>query len=195
MIDRKTNEIKRGAIWYVDLGKAEEGSCIQAGIRPCVVVSNDVGNKYSSVIQVITLTSRVKKGLPTHVYLRSHATKLKTDSIALCEQIISINKKQIIDTGYVSQLEEKYIKWIETGMKRELDLKDENKEEFNIDYAQELLENLNEFENLYKTLKSKFLLKMINKNFKELKDYCQKHNKDYEIYQRRYDKYAMVGVC
>lgn len=87
------NQIRRGDIFEVDLG--EYRGSIQGGYRPCVVVQNDIGNKYSPVTIVYPLTTKVnsKKKIPTHVIIES----IETDklSMILCEQPITINKTQL----------------------------------------------------------------------------------------------------
>ena len=57
--------MKRGDIYYADLGKVVGSE--QSGIRPVVVVQNNIGNKYSNTVIVLPITSRFKKKLPTHV--------------------------------------------------------------------------------------------------------------------------------
>ena len=87
------NQIRRGDIFEVDLG--EYRGSIQGGYRPCVIVQNDIGNKYSPVTIVYPLTTKVnsKKKIPTHVIIES----IETDkpSMILCEQPITINKTQL----------------------------------------------------------------------------------------------------
>ena len=70
-MDKKL-KIRRGDILYVDMGEEYEGS-IQGGMRPMVVVSNNLANKFSPVITVVPLTSRTykKRYLPTHVLIRT----------------------------------------------------------------------------------------------------------------------------
>lgn len=80
-------EIKRGDIIMCDLGK-REGS-VQSGIRPCVVVSNNYGNKYSSVYIVVPLTTKHKTEIPTHV-------EVAENSLALCEQITTVSEQQVL---------------------------------------------------------------------------------------------------
>lgn len=65
-------KIKRGDIIIADLGQHE--TSIQSGIRPCVVMSNDMANKHSPVITVVPLTSKIhkKEYLPTHVFLNGY---------------------------------------------------------------------------------------------------------------------------
>ena len=86
-------QIRRGDIFEVDLG--EYRGSIQGGYRPCVIVQNNVGNKYSPVTIVYPTTSKVnlKKKMPTHVIIES----IETDkpSMILCEQPITINKTQL----------------------------------------------------------------------------------------------------
>ena len=79
--------MKRGEIYYIENDKAV--GCEQRGIRPAVIVGNDVGNKYSPVLLVVYFTLRHKKALPTHVYVRGHGT-------ALCEQIYTVDKTRLL---------------------------------------------------------------------------------------------------
>jgi len=82
-------EIKRGDIYYVypvDFTGSEQG-----GGRPAIVVSNDIGNHYASIVSVVFLTTQKKKNLPTHAAIRSSAR----DSIALCEQVSTIAKERL----------------------------------------------------------------------------------------------------
>lgn len=90
-------QIKRGDIIIADLGQHE--TSVQSGIRPCVVVSNNMANKYSSVITVVPLTSKIhkKEYLPTHVFLNGYRnTGLDRHSLALCEQITSVAYSDIL---------------------------------------------------------------------------------------------------
>ena len=79
--------MKRGEIYYIENKNAV--GCEQRGIRPAVIVGNDLGNKYSPVLLVVYFTTQTKKHLPTHVYVRGHGT-------ALCEQIFTIDKSRIL---------------------------------------------------------------------------------------------------
>ncbi|MGL5436963.1 MAG: type II toxin-antitoxin system PemK/MazF family toxin [Lachnospiraceae bacterium] len=89
-------KVRRGNIVYVDF-KRNNDSCKQGGIRPAYVISNDKCNKNSSVVTVIPMTSRHKKMyLPTHIDIgKADAEGLKCNSVALIEQIISVDKKDI----------------------------------------------------------------------------------------------------
>lgn len=84
---------RNGDIYMTQLDEQPKGH-IQAGMRPVIVISNDMANKYSSVITIIPVTSRIKKKkLPTHVYMKDCG--LTRPSIALAEQIMSINKSRL----------------------------------------------------------------------------------------------------
>ena len=97
--------IRRGNIVMADLGQHE--TSIQSGIRPCVVVSNDMANRHSSIITVVPLTSKVRKKLylPTHVFLNGYENDgLTCHSLALCEQITSLAFADILEVaGKVSE--------------------------------------------------------------------------------------------
>lgn len=87
--------VRRGSILNVALG--ERIGSVQSGIRPVVVVQNDVGNKYSTtVIGVPLTTKRAKRELPTHKILRNYS-ELVDNSIVLAEQIVTFDKTQIIN--------------------------------------------------------------------------------------------------
>lgn len=89
--------IKQRDIWYVKL-QQNQGS-EQSGTRPCIIVSNDISNCYSSIAIIIPLsTKKDKKSLPQHVTLkRQDYPFLTKDSIALTEQIRVIDKGRLID--------------------------------------------------------------------------------------------------
>ena len=79
--------MKRFEIFWVKLDK--KGS-IQGGLRPCLVVSNDVACRYSPTIIVVPITSKNKKDLPTHMNIQ-----LSSPSTVLFEQFLTVNKNQI----------------------------------------------------------------------------------------------------
>ena len=102
-------EIKRGSIIMVDLPLGN-GS-VQGGTRPAVVISNDKGNKFSPVLIVVPLTSRVKKFMPTHHTIEpSTINGLSKTSIALAEQIITVGKDMV--RNVIGSLEEMDINFI-----------------------------------------------------------------------------------
>ena len=90
-------EVKRGEIYFANLG---DSSCNlnseQEGFRPVLILQNDIGNKYSPTVIVVCLTSKIYKNkIPTHVYIRASDYDLNCDSLILCEQIKTIDKKRL----------------------------------------------------------------------------------------------------
>lgn len=88
--------IKRGDIFYADLNTATCGS-EQNGIRPVIIVQNNVGNYYSPTVIVAAITSKLKKNnMPTHIIIESGEGNLKRTSTVLLEQLMTIDKERLI---------------------------------------------------------------------------------------------------
>ena len=86
--------IKRGDMFYADLSPVVGSE--QGGIRPVLVIQNNIGNKYSPTVIVSAITSQLNKSkLPTHIELDSEEFGLKADSIILTEQIRTIDKSRL----------------------------------------------------------------------------------------------------
>lgn len=87
--------IKRGEIYYADLSPVVGSE--QGGVRPVLIVQNDVGNRYSPTVIAAAVTSRLNKAkLPTHIEL-SVATGLTKDSVVLLEQLRTLDKSRLQD--------------------------------------------------------------------------------------------------
>ena len=85
--------VKRGDIFYADLSPVVGSE--QGGMRPVLIVQNDVGNKYSPTIIAAAVTSKINKAkLPTHIELPS-AYGLAKDSVILLEQIRTLDKRRL----------------------------------------------------------------------------------------------------
>lgn len=89
-----SDNIKRGDLVLVHLtGQGSE----QSGIRPAVIIQNNVGNKVSPTTIIVPLTSQKKKEIPTHVELNSNDGVLKpSTALALCEQPCVVDKSRLI---------------------------------------------------------------------------------------------------
>jgi mRNA interferase MazF len=86
--------IKRGDIFYADLSPVIGSE--QGGIRPVLIVQNDVGNKYSPTVIAAAITSQINKAkLPTHIEISAKDYGLIKDSVILLEQIRTIDKKRL----------------------------------------------------------------------------------------------------
>lgn len=101
--------IFRDSIIKVDFGD-RQGS-VQRGVRPAVVIQNDVGNKHSPTTIVVPITSKQKKDLPTHHKLmKKNYCCLKCDSTILGEQVLTISKDQILDViGHLREEDSKAV--------------------------------------------------------------------------------------
>ena len=87
-------EIKRGYLYYADLSPVVGSE--QGGIRPVLIIQNDIGNKYSPTVIVAAITSQINKAkLPTHIEISANEYGLNKDSVILLEQIRTIDKKRL----------------------------------------------------------------------------------------------------
>ncbi len=86
--------IKRGEIYFAQLNPVIGSE--QGGIRPVLVIQNDIGNQYSPTTIVLAITSQINKAkLPTHIELEAEQYELERDSVILAEQIRTIDKTRL----------------------------------------------------------------------------------------------------
>jgi len=106
-------EVNRGDIFYADLSPVVGSE--QGGVRPVLVVQNDVGNKYSPTIIIAAITSKVgiKAKLPTHYFVNTESG-LEAPSIVLLEQIRTIDKKRL--DSYIGHLNDVHIDGIDKAL-------------------------------------------------------------------------------
>ncbi|MBQ9795405.1 MAG: type II toxin-antitoxin system PemK/MazF family toxin [Clostridia bacterium] len=87
-------DIIRGDIYYADLSPVVGSE--QGGVRPVLVIQNNVGNKYSPTVIIAAITSQLTKAkLPTHIELRKEKYNLIKDSVVLLEQIRTLDKRRL----------------------------------------------------------------------------------------------------
>lgn len=101
--------VKRGDIYYADLSPVVGSE--QGGIRPVLVIQNDIGNKYSPTVIAAAITSQINKAkMPTHIELAEKDYGLNKDSVILLEQIRTIDKRRLrekigrIDDGLMASV-------------------------------------------------------------------------------------------
>lgn len=88
--------IKRGDMYYADLSPVVGSE--QGGIRPVLIIQNDIGNKYSPTVIAAAITSQTNKNrLPTHIKLDSQTFGLMKNSVVLTEQIRTIDKSRLME--------------------------------------------------------------------------------------------------
>lgn len=98
-IEGKKEMLRRGEIYYTDLHGVVGSE--QGGIRPVLIVQNDIGNRYSSTTIILPVTSAWKKSLPTHAELAPKCG-LNRHSMVLAEQIRTIDRCRLLDyAGYL----------------------------------------------------------------------------------------------
>ncbi len=86
--------IKRGDIYYADLSPVVGSE--QGGLRPVLIVQNDIGNRYSPTVIAAAITSRMSKAkLPTHIDIMGSHVGLSKDSVILLEQIRTLDKRRL----------------------------------------------------------------------------------------------------
>lgn len=86
--------VKRGEIYYADLSPVIGSE--QGGMRPVLIVQNDVGNKYSPTVIAAAITSqKYKTQLPTHISVNANNCGLQKDSVVLLEQVRTLDKKRL----------------------------------------------------------------------------------------------------
>jgi len=112
-------EIKRGDIFLANLEPIKGSE--QGGVRPVLIVQNNISNKHSPVIIIAAITSKIyDKIFPTNVFISKEDSKLKVDSTVLLNQIRSIDKKRLIKR--LSSLDEQLMKKVDLAIKVSLGL-------------------------------------------------------------------------
>lgn len=103
--------VKRGDIFYADLSPVVGSE--QGGMRPVLVVQNNIGNHYSPTIIVAAITAKIQKGkMPTHVELSAKEYEIERDSVVLLEQIRTIDKQRLrekvthLDSNMMAKIDE-----------------------------------------------------------------------------------------
>lgn len=111
--------VQRGDIFYADLRPVVGSE--QGGIRPVLIVQNDVGNRHSPTVIIAAITSQMNKAkLPTHVELQKEQYELQKDSVVLLEQLRTIDKKRLKDK--VCHLDPQMLNKIDKALEVSLEL-------------------------------------------------------------------------
>ncbi len=112
-------QIKRGDIFYADLSPVLGSE--QGGIRPVLIIQNDVGNRHSPTVICAAITSRMNKAkLPTHVEIDATQYQLVKNSVVLLEQIRTIDKKRLRD--YICHVDRKLMVQVEEALRVSMEL-------------------------------------------------------------------------
>lgn len=105
------HNVKRGEIYYADLSPVVGSE--QGGVRPVLIVQNNVGNRHSPTVIAAAITSQINKAkMPTHIELGARNFGLTKDSVILMEQIRTLDKKRLrermgcLDENHMNQVDE-----------------------------------------------------------------------------------------
>ena len=105
--------IKRGDIYYADLSPVVGSE--QGGVRPVLIIQNDVGNKYSPTVIAAAITSKINKAkLPPHIELNAESFGLPKNSVILMEQIRTIDKKRLKEK--IGRLDETHMEQVNAAL-------------------------------------------------------------------------------
>ncbi|MGI5854076.1 MAG: type II toxin-antitoxin system PemK/MazF family toxin [Bacillota bacterium] len=113
--------IKRGEIYFASLNPVIGSE--QGGLRPVLIIQNDIGNTYSPTTIVAAITSRMKRAkLPTHVEIKNSQSELERDSVVLLEQIRTIDKRRLQEK--IATLDEESMERVKKALEISLGLVD-----------------------------------------------------------------------
>ena len=113
--------VRRGDIFYADLSPVVGSE--QGGIRPVLILQNDIGNKHSPTVIIAAITSQINKSkLPTHLSIRAEQFGIAKDSVVLLEQLRTIDKKRLREK--VCHIDSENMKKVDYALKISLGLID-----------------------------------------------------------------------
>ena len=105
--------VKRGDIFYADLSPVVGSE--QGGLRPVLIIQNDVGNRYSPTVIAAAITSQTGKAkLPTHINIAGGSVGLSKDSVILLEQIRTIDKRRLRE--HMGRLDEQQMSMVDNAI-------------------------------------------------------------------------------
>ena len=121
-MDNQQSIVRRGEIYYADLSPVVGSE--QGGMRPVLIVQNDVGNRYSPTVIAAAITSQQNKArLPTHIEIEARTYGLSKNSIVLLEQVRTLDKRRL--RGRMGCLDEKAMQRVDGAIAISLGLRSE----------------------------------------------------------------------
>jgi mRNA interferase MazF len=113
--------VKRGDVFYADLSPVVGSE--QGGVRPVLVIQNDIGNRFSPTVIVAAITAQIQKAkLPTHVEIEAKTHGMEKDSVILLEQIRTIDKQRLTDK--ITHLDEETMRKVDEALQISVSLID-----------------------------------------------------------------------
>ena len=112
-------QIRRGDIYYADLSPVSGSE--QGGVRPVLIIQNNIGNRHSPTVICAAITSKMNKAkLPTHIEISAGRYQIEKNSVVLLEQIRTIDKQRLRE--YVCHVDQELMKKVEKALKISLEL-------------------------------------------------------------------------
>lgn len=106
--------IRRGEIYFADLSPVQGSE--QGGVRPVLVIQNDIGNRFSPTVIIAAITAQIQKAkLPTHVEIEASEAGLERRSVILLEQIRTLDKQRL--TSKITQLDAADMRRVDEALK------------------------------------------------------------------------------
>jgi mRNA interferase MazF len=113
--------VKRGDVYFADLSPVVGSE--QGGVRPVLIIQNDIGNRFSPTVVVAAITAQIQKAkLPTHVEIDAKRYGFERDSVILLEQIRTIDKQRLTDK--ITHLDDEMMRRVEQALQISLGLVD-----------------------------------------------------------------------
>ena len=181
-------DIKRSAIYWVELPTIE-GSSLQKGTRPCLILQNDKGNKYSSNVQICILTSQIRKStLPTQVLIQTdNLNNLNKESVIQVESITNV-PQSLIGT-YIGRVSDEIMVKVDRAISIQLGLKEMviqrpiiRLETIDMTIVDNKIFIIKKSKEMYDVCKHNDFLKMYELALEDLKNYTHKCGKSYSLY-------------
>lgn len=174
--------VKRGDIYYADLGIGEGSE--QGGVRPVLVIQNDLGNKFSPTVIVAAITSKMTKTkIPTHVEINAVKYGLPENSVVLLEQVRTIDKRRL--QKKVGSLDKKIMDSINRSSGISIGLIDSR---FNECYIQQKIYEIKDLDSFITKYKNKGNTDLTIEKLEKISlmgdiiNYCKNFNVDSRIY-------------
>ena len=112
-------QIRRGDIYYADLSPVTGSE--QGGVRPVLIIQNNIGNRHSPTVICAAITSKMNKAkLPTHIEISAGRYQIVKNSVVLLEQIRTIDKQRLRE--YICHVDQELMKKVEKALKISLEL-------------------------------------------------------------------------
>ena len=196
---QQQKQIKRGDIFIYNFGTENKGS-LQSKKRAVVVVSNYKNNCFSTVVLVCPITSAIKKNIPTHAEINYRTCGLLKESIILCEQIFTIEKRLL--EKYIGSLSNEDKKRMNKGLEVAIEVGKATDKFDLIEYrvAREKTEQIVQLDNLIKLWLDRnknivLIFDVIEERIariNELKEYCKENNLLFEYFYNDNSKEKMI---